>query len=55
MNATALDFTLELLHLLRKVQAGFQADPGHSDLDNSQPIYIRLELGNYREINQLLG
>jgi hypothetical protein len=55
MNDTALDFTLELLSLLRKVQAGFTPDPGHSDLDNCQPIYVLLELGDYRKINQLLG
>jgi hypothetical protein len=54
-NDAALDFTLELISLLRKVQAGFNPDPGTSDLDNEQPIYVRLELGDYRKINQSLS
>jgi hypothetical protein len=55
MNAAALEFTLELLTLLRKVQVGFTPGPGTSELDNSEPIPVWLELGDYRKINQLLG
>jgi len=55
MNDTALEFTIELLALLRKVRDGSNYDPGCSDSDDEQPIYVRLELGDYRRIRQLLG
>jgi hypothetical protein len=38
----------EARHIINAVCLGFNADPGHSDLDDSQPITIRLTLGDYR-------
>lgn len=35
-------------HLIRAVVAGFTYDPGHSDLDNEQPITVQMTLGDYR-------
>ena len=33
----------------RIIAAGFEYDPGHSDLDNEQPIHVRMTLGDWRE------
>ncbi len=40
--------------LVQAVVAGFTYDPGHSDLDNEQPINVRLPLGEYRRAVRLL-
>ncbi len=34
--------------VLRAVAAGFASDPGTSDLDNEQPITVRMTLGDWR-------
>lgn len=34
---------------------GFTYDPGHSDLDNEQPIHVRVTLGDWRRLNFILG
>lgn len=34
--------------LIRAVVAGVEYNPGHSDLDDEQPITVRLTLGDYR-------
>ena len=34
--------------MAKAVVAGFDYDPGHSDLDNEQPITVRMTLGDYR-------
>jgi hypothetical protein len=30
---------------------GFTYDPGHSDLDNEQPIHVRVTLGDWRRLD----
>lgn len=32
----------------------FNYDPGHSDLDNEQPIHVRVTLGDWRRLNMAL-
>ncbi len=34
--------------LIRAVVAGMEYNPGHSDLDDEQPITVRMTLGDYR-------
>ncbi len=34
---------------------GFTYDPGHSDLDNEQPIHVRVTLGDWRKLDYLLN
>jgi len=34
--------------LVEAIVAGFNYDPGHSDLDDDQPIHVRMTLGDYR-------
>ncbi len=36
------------------IKMGFDEDPGHSDLDNEQPINVRMKLGDYRRAKRLL-
>jgi hypothetical protein len=36
--------------LMTEVKAGFEYDPGHSDLDNEQPIHVTITLGAYRKL-----
>jgi hypothetical protein len=38
----------DVLTVLNTVCAGFTYDPGHSDLDDEQPIHVRMTLGDYR-------
>jgi hypothetical protein len=33
----------------------FTYDPGHSDLDNEQPINVRAKLGDWRALNMALA
>lgn len=33
---------------------GFTYDPGHSDLDNEQPIHVRVMLGDWRRLHHVL-
>lgn len=42
-----------LLRLLDHIVEGFVYDPGHSDLDNEQPISINITLGDYRMASAL--
>lgn len=34
------------------IRDGFIYDPGHSDLDDEQPISVRMSLGDYRRVLQ---
>ena len=34
--------------LVQTIVSGFTYDPGHSDLDDEQPIHVRMTLGDYR-------
>lgn len=38
----------KLLSLARAIRHGFTPDPGHSDLDDEQPINVSITLGDYR-------
>ncbi len=40
--------------LIEAVTEGFDYGPGHSDLDNEQPITVQLTLGDYRLACRLL-
>lgn len=39
--------------LLSAITAGYAYDPGDSDLDDEQPIHVRLTLGEYRRMRRL--
>jgi hypothetical protein len=40
--------------LVRAVVNGMDYDPGHSDLDDEQPIHVSMTLGDYRRAARLL-
>lgn len=40
--------------VVREVVNGFTYDPGHSDLDDEQPINVNMTLGAYRRAHRLL-
>ena len=40
--------------LVRAVVNGMDYDPGHSDLDDEQPIHVFIPLGEYRRARRLL-
>lgn len=40
--------------LVRAVVNGMVYDPGHSDLDDEQPIHVSMTLGDYRRARRLL-
>jgi hypothetical protein len=42
-----------LLKLVTAVCNGYPYNPGDSDLDNVQPIHVRMTLGDYRKAVQL--
>ncbi len=44
----------ECTKVLKAVVAGMDEDPGHSDLDNEQPIHVSMTLGDYRRAQSLL-
>lgn len=44
----------ELAKMLREFVSAFKYDPGHSDLDNEQPIHITVPLGTWRRASRLL-
>ena len=35
------------------ILSGFTYDPGHSDLDDEQPITVRMTLGDYRKVRNM--
>ena len=43
----------DIYPLLVEVRKGFDCDPGHSDLDDEQPIYVQITLGAYRRASRL--
>ncbi len=43
----------DVLPVLRAVTNGMVYDPGHSDLDDEQPINVRMTLGDYRRASRL--
>ena len=44
----------QLLQIATKFRDAFHYDPGHSDLDNEQPIAIHVTLGDWRKLNWAL-
>ena len=54
MNVSAILFA-RLLLVTKAVDKGFDYDPGHSDLDDEQPIHVRMTLGRYREAHRLIN
>lgn len=44
-----------LKEALRPFFDGFSYDPGHSDLDNEQPISVRVQLGDWRRARRVLA
>jgi hypothetical protein len=44
-----------LKEVLRPFFDGFSYDPGHSDLDNEQPISVRVQLGDWRRARRVLA
>jgi hypothetical protein len=44
------DYAL-LLAVSKRIRDAFNYDPGHSDLDNEQPIAIHVTLRDWRELN----
>jgi hypothetical protein len=43
-----------LFNAARRICEAFTYDPGHSDLDNEQPIAIHCTLGDWRRLNSAL-
>jgi hypothetical protein len=43
-----------LFNAARKICESFIYDPGHSDLDDEQPIHIHCTLGDWRRLNSAL-
>lgn len=39
--------------ILAEVKKGFTPDPGTSDLDDEQPIWVNIPLGIYRKVCQV--
>ena len=44
-----------LVKAARPFVEGFTYDPGHSDLDNEQPIHVQVTLGDWRRLNYFLS
>lgn len=47
------DLAKAVLPLLTAVCDGMKYTPGHSDLDDEQPISVRMSLGDYRKASML--
>ena len=45
---------IALREALGVIAKGFTYDPGHSDLDDEQPIHVSMTLGDYRRAVRLL-
>ncbi len=43
----------DVLPVLEEICSGYPYNPGDSDLDNDQPIRVRMTLGNYRRASRL--
>jgi hypothetical protein len=39
--------------VIKAVVAGYDYDPGSSDLDDEQPIHVQMTLGDYRKAKRL--
>lgn len=45
----------DLVKVATKIRDAFTYDPGHSDLDNEQPIHICVPLGTWRQLSFILS
>lgn len=45
---------MNLVEAAAKIRDAFEYDPGHSDLDDEQPITIHVTLGDWRKLNLAL-
>ena len=45
---------IDVLPLIKAVANGMEYDPGHSDLDDEQPVHVVIPLGEYRRAVRLL-
>jgi hypothetical protein len=45
----------ELAKAAKAIRDAFTYDPGHSDLDDEQPIHITVTLGDWRRMNWALN
>lgn len=45
---------MSLVDAAKAIRDAFHYDPGHSDLDNEQPIAIHVTLGDWRRLNHAL-
>jgi hypothetical protein len=45
---------MKLYDAAKVFRDAFHYDPGHSDLDDEQPIHITVTLGDWRRLNYLL-
>ena len=43
----------DVFPLIKAVRDGYDYDPGSSDLDDEQPIVVRISLGEYRRASRL--
>jgi len=43
----------DVLPILQAITRGYTYDPGSSDLDDEQPINVRMTLGDYRRASRL--
>ena len=43
----------QLAEVRKLILSGFTYDPGHSDLDDEQPITVRMTLGDYRKVRNM--
>lgn len=48
------DYAL-LMNVASRIRNSFEYNPGHSDLDNEQPIHLRVTLREWRELNYALN
>ncbi len=46
---------LSLFHALRAAVGGFAENPGHSDLDDVQPITLHVTLGSWRKWKNIIS
>lgn len=53
MRIPTIELERDILPLVRAIAEGFTYDPGRSDLDDEQPITVRMTLGDYRRAKRL--
>jgi hypothetical protein len=51
----SLSPSTELEKAAKAIRDAFTYDPGHSDLDDEQPIHITVTLGDWRRLNWALN